>query len=154
MRYAHPTGLHQYGTTRPMRNGEGNSHHRSILQKLGFGQWSKYDLPAINQAFVERSPRHLKDATYNIAGLSIACHSGLYHPNVNSSSVFIFRHLLDKALFSNQPENILGNRHRMRSDHPCPATILEKRIVLYLEEQGLFLPFICTPDKLLGADDD
>jgi methylase of polypeptide subunit release factors len=90
-----------------MRNEEGNSRHRAILQKLGFGQWSEYNLPAINQAFVERSPRHLKDATYNIARLSIACHSGLYHPDVNSSSVFILHHLLDKALFSNQPENIL-----------------------------------------------
>lgn len=90
-----------------MQTEEGDRRHRSVLQKLGLGQWSEYDLPAINQAFVERSPRHLKDSTYNIAGLSIACHSGLYHPNVNSSSVFVLRHLLDKALFSSQPENIL-----------------------------------------------
>ena len=90
-----------------MRTEEGDNRHRSILQKLGFGQWSEYDLPAINQAFVERSPKHLKDSTYNIEGLSIACHSGLYHPHVHSSSIFILRHLLDKALFSSQPENIL-----------------------------------------------
>jgi len=31
---------------------------------------------------------------------------------------------------------------------------IQKRIALYLEEQGLFLPFICTPDELLGADDE
>ncbi|MFO1430433.1 MAG: hypothetical protein U1F76_09880 [Candidatus Competibacteraceae bacterium] len=90
-----------------MRTEESNSRHYSILKKLGFGQWSEYDSAAIDQAFVERSPRHLKDSTYNIAGLSIACHSGLYHPDVNSSSIFILRHLLDKALFSSQPENIL-----------------------------------------------
>lgn len=29
---------------------------------------------------------------------------------------------------------------------------IQKRIALYLEEQGLFLPFICTPEELLGAD--
>ncbi len=29
---------------------------------------------------------------------------------------------------------------------------IQKRIASYLEEQGLFLPFICTPDELLGAD--
>lgn len=90
-----------------MRTEEDNRRHQSVLQKLGLGQWSEYDLPALNQAFVERSPKHLKDSTYNIAGLSINCDSGLYHPDVNSSSVFILRHLLDKALFSRQPENIL-----------------------------------------------
>jgi hypothetical protein len=31
---------------------------------------------------------------------------------------------------------------------------IQKGIALYLEEQGLFLPFICTPDELLGADDE
>lgn len=31
---------------------------------------------------------------------------------------------------------------------------IQKRIALYLEEQGLFLPFICTPDELLGANDE
>lgn len=31
---------------------------------------------------------------------------------------------------------------------------IQKRIALYLEGQGLFLPFICTPDELLGADDE
>jgi len=31
---------------------------------------------------------------------------------------------------------------------------IQKRIALYLKEQGLFLPFICTPDELLGADDE
>lgn len=31
---------------------------------------------------------------------------------------------------------------------------IQKRIALYLEEQGFFLPFICTPDELLGADDE
>lgn len=31
---------------------------------------------------------------------------------------------------------------------------IQKRIALYLEEQGLFLPFICTPDELLGVDDE
>lgn len=31
---------------------------------------------------------------------------------------------------------------------------IQKRIALYLEEQGLFLPFICTPEELLGADDE
>lgn len=31
---------------------------------------------------------------------------------------------------------------------------IQKRIALYLDEQGLFLPFICTPDELLGADDE
>jgi len=29
---------------------------------------------------------------------------------------------------------------------------IQKRIALYLEEQGLFLPFICTPEELLGVD--
>lgn len=31
---------------------------------------------------------------------------------------------------------------------------VQKRIALYLEERGLFLPFICTPDELLGTDDE
>ncbi|MFO7640623.1 MAG: type II toxin-antitoxin system VapC family toxin [Candidatus Competibacteraceae bacterium] len=31
---------------------------------------------------------------------------------------------------------------------------IQKRIALYLDEQGLFLPFICTPDELLGSDDE
>jgi len=31
---------------------------------------------------------------------------------------------------------------------------IQKRIASYLEEQELFLPFICTPDELLGADDE
>ena len=31
---------------------------------------------------------------------------------------------------------------------------IQKRIALYLDEQGLFLLFICTPDELLGADDE
>jgi len=31
---------------------------------------------------------------------------------------------------------------------------IQKCIALYLEEQGLFLPFICTPDELLGVDDE
>lgn len=31
---------------------------------------------------------------------------------------------------------------------------IQKRIALYLEEQGRFLPFICTPDELLGVGDE
>ena len=31
---------------------------------------------------------------------------------------------------------------------------IQKRIAQYLEERRLFLPFICTPDELLGADDE
>lgn len=31
---------------------------------------------------------------------------------------------------------------------------IQKRIASYLEEQELFLPFICTPDELLGANDE
>lgn len=31
---------------------------------------------------------------------------------------------------------------------------MQRQIALYLEEQGLFLPFICTPEQLLGADDE
>lgn len=31
---------------------------------------------------------------------------------------------------------------------------IQKYIALYLEEKGLFLPFICTPDELLGADNE
>jgi len=31
---------------------------------------------------------------------------------------------------------------------------IQRQIALYLEEQGLFLPFICTPEELLGADDE
>jgi hypothetical protein len=31
---------------------------------------------------------------------------------------------------------------------------IQKRIALYLEEQGLFLPFICTPDELLGDENE
>lgn len=31
---------------------------------------------------------------------------------------------------------------------------MQRQIALYLEEQGLFLPFICTPEELLGDDDE
>lgn len=31
---------------------------------------------------------------------------------------------------------------------------IQKRIAAYLEDQGWFLPFICTPDELLGANDE
>ncbi|MCI5219296.1 MAG: hypothetical protein D3914_08935 [Candidatus Electrothrix sp. LOE2] len=31
---------------------------------------------------------------------------------------------------------------------------IQRQIALYLEEQGLFLPFICTPEELLGADNE
>ncbi|MGZ8219069.1 type II toxin-antitoxin system VapC family toxin [Methylomagnum sp.] len=31
---------------------------------------------------------------------------------------------------------------------------IQKRIALYLEDLGLFLPFICTPEELLGANDE
>ncbi|WP_295405483.1 type II toxin-antitoxin system VapC family toxin [uncultured Thiocystis sp.] len=31
---------------------------------------------------------------------------------------------------------------------------IQRQIALYLEEIDLFLPFICTPDELLGADDE
>jgi predicted nucleic acid-binding protein len=31
---------------------------------------------------------------------------------------------------------------------------IQRQIALYLEEMGLFLPFICTPDELLGANDE
>ena len=31
---------------------------------------------------------------------------------------------------------------------------IQRKIALYLEKQGLFLPFICTPEELLGADDE
>lgn len=31
---------------------------------------------------------------------------------------------------------------------------IQGQIALYLEEKGLFLPFICTPDELLGANDE
>lgn len=31
---------------------------------------------------------------------------------------------------------------------------IQKHIALYLEEQELFLPFICTPDELLGDDNE
>jgi hypothetical protein len=31
---------------------------------------------------------------------------------------------------------------------------IQRQIALYLEEQGLFLPFICTPEELFGADDE
>ncbi|WP_240905992.1 hypothetical protein [Thiorhodococcus mannitoliphagus] len=30
---------------------------------------------------------------------------------------------------------------------------LQKRIMDYLSEQGQFLPFICTPEELLGEED-
>ncbi len=90
-----------------MQPEQGNDHHQSILRKLGLGQWSEYDDPAIGRALVERSPKHLKDWTYDIGGLSIGCHSGVYHPDANSSSMFILRHLLDKSLFSDPPGNML-----------------------------------------------
>ena len=31
---------------------------------------------------------------------------------------------------------------------------IQRRIAAYLEEQGQFLPFICTPDELLGANNE
>ena len=31
---------------------------------------------------------------------------------------------------------------------------IQRSIALYLDEQGLFLPFICTPEELLGADNE
>lgn len=83
------------------------TRHLAVLEKLGLANWSEYDLPAIDQAFVERSPRHLKTATYQAAGLSISCPSGLYHPDVNSSTVFVLRHLLDKTLFAKPAASFL-----------------------------------------------
>lgn len=81
--------------------------HHALLEKLGLGLWTEYDASILGRALVERSPKHLKDWTYDIAGLSITCYSGIYHPDVNSSSMFILRHLLDQALFPTPPENIL-----------------------------------------------
>ena len=31
---------------------------------------------------------------------------------------------------------------------------IQARIAEHFQQQGLFLPFICTPDELLGGDDD
>ncbi|WP_154724958.1 hypothetical protein [Candidatus Contendibacter odensensis] len=32
--------------------------------------------------------------------------------------------------------------------------IIQESIAAYLAPKGLFLPFICTPEELLGADND
>jgi hypothetical protein len=31
---------------------------------------------------------------------------------------------------------------------------IQARIAAYLQQKGLFLPFICTPDELIGEDDE
>lgn len=90
-----------------MHSEESAVRHHSILEKLGLAQWSAYDLATISRTFVERTSRHLVNSTYDVAGLSIACHAGLYHPDVNSSSVFILRHLADPAFFPSQPVKLL-----------------------------------------------
>jgi len=32
--------------------------------------------------------------------------------------------------------------------------MIQEKIAVYLEQLGLFLPIICTPEELLGGDND
>jgi hypothetical protein len=32
--------------------------------------------------------------------------------------------------------------------------VIQEKIAAYLEQQGLFLPIICTPEELLGGKDN
>jgi methylase of polypeptide subunit release factors len=87
-------------------NGQ-QSQHLRVLEKLSLERWVDFDEETISRDLVEFSPRHLQAATYTVAGLSFNCKPGMYHPDVNSSSVFGLRHLMDKALFSSRIGQVL-----------------------------------------------
>ena len=37
---------------------------------------------------------------------------------------------------------------------PDDSPVIQESIAEFLEQQGLFLPIICTPEELLGRNDD
>jgi methylase of polypeptide subunit release factors len=72
---------------------QANNPNAEVLDRLGLGRWAVFDHKEVARSHRAHIAEEMIAATYNVAGLSIECPAGIYHPSAESSSLFLLRHV-------------------------------------------------------------
>ncbi|OGQ52591.1 MAG: hypothetical protein A3J24_02875 [Deltaproteobacteria bacterium RIFCSPLOWO2_02_FULL_53_8] len=151
------TSIISYLTARPSKEIIGAAHQQ--ITSAWWGHRHDYELLVSRTVWEECAAGDREAAERRLAALTGMTMLAVTEDMVRMAEDLIVSHIVPDRAFEDALHIAIATLHRVDflltwNCRHIANPIIQEKIAAYLEQRGLFLPLICTPEELLGGIED